>query len=266
MTPEELQIKKFELEQKIQLEELSLKKKELELKIQEQTSRRVFTPLVISIVGGLITIITGFILKYYDNVAVLRLEDKKFQSSLLLKATDAKTYDEFSDMLLALQENGLLSLDSAKIAKFRKKRFVAEKLNQSNPTNSETVALTSESDTVVDKSQIRGDVKPLPPKSGSSVNTADTFTWIIVAGGDTNLEAARFEQRKFLQKGFQSVRVWQRNNIYRTCVGQFATYSDAVNVLFDVKEKLNNSSYLVRLDKWCPHAEYDKVAKIYVCR
>jgi hypothetical protein len=133
MTTEELEIKKFEFEQKIQLEEIELKKKELELKIQEQKSQRIFTPLLISIVGGLITIMTGLILKYYDNKSTLELEDKKSQSSLLLKVADAKTYDEFVNILDVFQANGFIKLDSSKIASFKAKRlssdFKQQKLN-----------------------------------------------------------------------------------------------------------------------------------------
>ena len=110
MTKDELEVQKFEFEQKIQLEEIALKKKELELKIQEQKSQRIFTPLLITIVGGLITIMTGLILKYYDNKSTLELENIKSQSSLLLKAADAKTYDEFANMLDAFQSNGFLKI------------------------------------------------------------------------------------------------------------------------------------------------------------
>ncbi|HRI22560.1 MAG TPA: hypothetical protein PLA68_16480 [Panacibacter sp.] len=248
MTPEELEEKKFELEQKIKLEELDLKRKDLELKIQEQKSKRIFTPLVISIVGGLITIITGLVLKSYDSASVLSLEDKKFQSSLLLKATDAKSYDEFSDMLIALQENGLLSLDSAKIANFRKKRFVAEKLGEPKDTLSDKIREQIKSSTKIDITETDGQ-----------------FTWTIVAGGDANLDAAKFEQSKSIKNGFTDAHIWYRDNSFRTCIGKYSSYSDAVNALFDVKEKINNSSYVVRFDKWCPHSKYDGERKIYIC-
>ncbi|PXY46892.1 hypothetical protein [Flavobacterium hydrophilum] len=248
MTKDELDIKRFELEHQVQIEELELKKKELDLKIQEQRSKTIFTPVVISIVGGLITLITGIVLKYYDNKAITELEDKKFQSTLLLKATEAKNYEEFSDMLLVFQDNGLLSLDSAKILSFRRKRFIADKLKVEN---------TFEQLKQLKKQQIKTD---------TIIKTDDTFYWTIVAGGDANLKGAKFEQAKSLNKGFKNVDIWYRQNSYRTCIGKYLTYENAVSALFDVKEQINNTSYIIRFDKWCNNSKYDKINNIYICQ
>ena len=143
MTKDELEIQKFEFEQKIQLEEIELKKKELELKIQEQKSQRIFTPLLITIVGGLITIMTGLILKYYDNKSTLELEDIKSQSSLLLKAADAKTYDEFANMLDAFQSNGFLKIDSSKLEKFKAERYSSDFKQQQTKLYYEAASVVS---------------------------------------------------------------------------------------------------------------------------
>ena len=143
MTKDELEIKKFEFEQQIKLEEISLKKKELDLKIQEQKSQRIFTPLLISIVGGLITIMTGLILKYYDNKSTLELEDKKSQSSLLLKAADSKSYDEFANILDAFQSNGFLKIDSSKLARFKQKRYSSDFKQQQTKLYYETASVVS---------------------------------------------------------------------------------------------------------------------------
>jgi len=242
MTAEELSIKRFELEQSIQLEELELKRKELELKIQEQKSKRIFTPLIVSIVGGLITIITGLVLKYFDSQTTLELEDKKFQSSLLLKATDAKTYDEFSDMLVAFQENGLLSLDSAKMRRFRQKRFVSLNAMDTPSKKSSYVAMT------------------IPAKN------SDNFYWSIVTGGDANLKGAKEVVKKSVDNGFADTHIWYRQKSYRTCIGKYISKLEAVNDLFDVREKISNTSYVVRFDDWCPNPVYDAASGIYVCR
>lgn len=240
MTPEELEVRKFELEQKVKLEELELKKKELDLRIQEQKSKRISTPLMLSILGGLITIITGITLNYFDSQSKISLEDKKFQSSLLLKATDAETYEEFSNMLVALQENGLLSLDSTKVANFRKKRFVAEETGKIVQADSSINSVSE-------------------PDSNSR------FTWTIVAGGDSNLEGALYEKSKAERSGFKNIGIWLRNNSYRTCIGEYASNTDAINNLFEVKERVNTTSYVVRLDKWCPNSKYDSEKGIYHC-
>lgn len=240
MTAEELSIKRFELEQKIQLEELELKRKDLELKIQEQKSKRVFTPLIISIVGGLITIITGLVLRYFDSRTTLQLEDKKFQSSLLLKATDAKTYDEFSDMLVAFQENGLLSLDSVKLRRFRQKRFVAFN--------------------AVDTSQKRNSTALSEPKDSAN------FYWSVVTGGDANLKGAQAVVAKSVKNGFNDAHIWYRQKSYRTCIGKYVSRLEAVNDLFDIKEKVNNASFVVRFDEWCKNPVYDVKTGIYRCQ
>ena len=240
MKPEELEVRKFELEQRVKLEELDLKKKELDLRIQEQKSKRISAPLILSILGSLITVITGIALNYFDNRSKIILEDKKFQSSLLLKATDVETYEEFSNMLVALQENGLLSLDSTKIANFRKKRLVAEETEK----------------IVQADSSINSVLEPDPNSR---------FIWTIVAGGDSNLEGARYEKTKAERNGFKNVGIWLRNNSYRTCVGEYASNTDAINNLFEIKERINTSSYVVRLDKWCPNSKYDSEKGIYHC-
>jgi len=239
MTQDELEIKKFELEQKVKLEELELKKKELDLRIQEQKGKRISTPLNLSIIGGLITLITGIVLNHFDNSSKVHLEDKKFQSSLLLKATDADTYEEFSDMLVALQENGLLSLDSAKVANFRKNRFVAET----------TKAL--ETDTTL--------IAAVSPDRNEKV------IWSIIAGGDIDLEAATYEKNKAEKNGFKDVRIWLRNGSYRTCIGKYDSNTAALDDLFDTKEKLNKTAYVVRLDQWCPNKGFDEAQGIVTC-
>lgn len=242
MTAEELSVKRFELEQKIQLEELELKKKDLDLKIQEQKSKRVFTPLIVSIVGGLITIITGLVLKYYDNKATITLEDRKFQSSLLLKAVESKNYDEFSDMLIAFQENGLLSLDSAKLRRFRQKRFLA--IN------------------AVDTAQKNAN----PSTSSKPGSDSALFFWSVVVGGDANKKGAQEVIAKSAKNGFKDAHVWYREKSYRTCIGKYVSRLEAVNDLFEIKEKVNPASYVVRFDNWCKDPAYDTEKGVYVCR
>jgi len=143
MTKEELEIKRFEFEQQIKLEEIDLRKKELDLKIQEQKSQRIFTPLIISIAGGLFTIITGLVLKYYENKSALELEDKKSQSSLLLKAADARTYDEFANILDAFQANGFIKIDSSVLSGFKRKRYSADLKQQQIKLYYETTSVIS---------------------------------------------------------------------------------------------------------------------------
>jgi len=256
MKPEELEIKKFELEQRVKLEELNLRKKEFDLKIQEQRSRRTTTPLILSIIGGVISVITGIVLNYFDKHSQLLLEDKKFQSSLLLKATDAENYDEFSNMIVTLQENGLLSLDSAKVANFRKNRFVAENTEKMIEADQETIIVPVEPNIEYD-----------PPVTGPAEveEPEPNMVWTIVAGGDANLDGAKHEKSRADRAGFNYAGVWYRQNSYRTCVGKYDSNTDALEDLWEVKETLNKTSYIVRLDQWCPDPEYDGERGIYIC-
>ncbi|WP_109302567.1 hypothetical protein [Aquimarina sp. AU474] len=243
MTTEELDIKKFELEQKIKLEELELKKRELDLRLLELKRKKFSTPLIISVIGGLITIITGITLNYFESSTEHSLEDKKFQSSLLLKVTDSETYEEFSNRLVALQENGLLSIDSTKIARYRKERLIAQETEK-----------FIKADSIIDNTSKSG--LPQPNKN---------VVWTIVAGGDSNMEGASFEKSKAEKNGFSNVSIWYRNNAYRTCMGRYSSNTEALNYLFNAKEKINQIAHIVRLDNWCPNSIYDADKKIYIC-
>ncbi|WP_336513818.1 hypothetical protein [Pollutibacter soli] len=253
------------MEQQIRMEELEIRKKELDLKIQEQKSKTIFTPLVISIAGGLITLITGIVLKYYDSKSITALEDKKFQSTLLLKATEAKNYDEFSDMLLVFQDNGMLSLDSSKIRKFRKKKFISENLLPKLMDENLSPGLQKQQLQNIDFAGANLIQKNAKTDS-TAVSLQGDFSWTIVAGGDSNLERAKFKQAKFTKAGFSNVDVIFRNRSFRTCIGKYTSYQDALNDLFEVKEKIKNDAYIVRFDNWCKYLNFDKTLGYYICK
>lgn len=238
----ELEIKKFELEQRVKLEELDLKKKELELRIQEQRSKRISTPLLLSIIGGFITILTGVTLNHFDSKSELAIEDKKLQSSLLIKATESKDYHSFSDMLMALTDSKLINLDSIQIQKIKKMRFLSEKAEEAEKADTINQAVATIS----------------PAK-------AEQSWWTIVAGGDANLKGAEYELNKAKKAGYDSVGIWFKGNSYRTCIGKYSSRNHAFEALFDIKERLNNSSYVVRFDEWCPVKKWDPENKIYIC-
>lgn len=242
MTKDELEIKKFELEQRVRLEELDLKKKEMDLKMQEQKTKRVSTPLILSIAGGLITLLTGITLNHFDDKSKMNLEDKKFQSSLLLKATDAETYEEFSDMIIAFQQNGLLSLDEANIRSLRKKRFVSEK----------------KVDTI-------GEIGAIIDPSNRVLSKYKATPWTIIASIDNNLSNARKKQAKAKEMGFEVSEIWHKNYSYKTCIGTYNTRNNALADLFEAKETLNSSAKIVNMASLCPNAKWDSKKKIYTC-
>ncbi|MFD0860701.1 SPOR domain-containing protein [Sungkyunkwania multivorans] len=272
MSPEELEVKKFELEQKVKLEELALRKKELDLRMQEQKSKRVATPIILSIVGGLLTLITGIVINHFDSKAQIALEDKKFQSSLLLKAAESESYEEFSNMLMAFQQNDLLTIDSSKLAEIRKKRLLTEDLDKLVEDDSLEVAAVSEPVVSPDPAPSTTPNPAAKPNTKTRVNTSKitrkerTFVWTIVAGADTDLKSAKYEKSRAEKYGFKNVGIWYRNRSYRTCIGRYNYDSDALKMLFEVKEKMNGDAYIVRLNTWCPNPVWDERRKIYNCK
>jgi len=238
MDKDELEIKRFQLEQEVKIGELDLKRKELDLKIQEQKSKTFATPLVLSVIGAALTIITGIVLKFFESRATNLLEDRKFQSTLLLKAAEAKNYDEFSAMLLVFQRNGLLQLDSSKIYDFRKQKFVAEKLDK---TESSLV------------------------KNGR-IDNVNQPVWVIVTGTNANLADARSAIQMNKSKGFSKIEILRKGERFMNFHGRYNSYETAVSELFDVKEKINKSSYIARFDVWCAGAKFDTLQQVYYCK
>jgi len=106
-----------------------------------------------------------------------------------------------------------------------------------------------------------------PPVTGPAEveEPEPNMVWTIVAGGDANLDGAKHEKSRADRAGFNYAGVWYRQNSYRTCVGKYDSNTDALEDLWEVKETLNKTSYIVRLDQWCPDPEYDGERGIYIC-
>ena len=112
MTQKEFNSQKAQLElEQLQLEN-EIKKAELEAAQNHQEKKEIFNPILLSIIGGIITIFTGLILKHYENNAALLLEDKKSQSALLVQAAETKNYDDFVNLLDAFSSGGFIEIDS----------------------------------------------------------------------------------------------------------------------------------------------------------
>lgn len=74
-------------------------------------------------------------------------------------------------------------------------------------------------------------------------------SWGVVYGGDTNLDAARFEARKF---GAGKVTIYLRQGSYRSVLVA-ADRSDAAQWLSKARS-LRSDAYVVNLTSWCPGA------------
>lgn len=264
MSENELEIKKFELDQKVKLEEIDLKKKELELKLKEQ--RRVWTS-AIPLVLGLVTIIFSAYSHFQQRDANHELEDKKLLSSLIVGAVEKENYDEFAKRIDALDELGLIKVDSIRLAKFKQARFIEER-NQLGETVSgllDTTSLsldqlTKDSENFVSEEKInRG------PASVITIDPDSPLFWMIIAGGDKNLEGAQYETQKAKKAGFEKVDIWLKGNSFRTVIGSYNSYQLAVEALFVVKERINNTAYIVRNTSWCQDSERDETRNIILC-
>lgn len=264
MSENELEIKKFELDQKVKLEEIELKKKELDLKLKEQ--RRVWTS-AIPLVLGLLTIGYSAFSHFQQRDANHELEDKKLLSSLIIGAVEKENYDEFAKRIDALDELGLIKVDSIRLARFKQERFIEERNRIGelasgllDTTNLSLTQIASYSEKFVKEENVnRG------PASVSPIGPDDSLFWMIIAGGDKNLEGAQFENQKVKKAGFGKVDIWLKENSFRTVIGAYNSYQSAVEDLFIVKERINKTAYIVRNTSWCQDSELDETRNTIVC-
>ncbi|REG90584.1 hypothetical protein [Algoriphagus antarcticus] len=259
MSENDLEFKKFELDQKIKFEEIEIRKKELDLKLKEQ---RKISAATIPLILGILTIGYSAFSLFHQNKSNIELEDKKFISSLIAKAIEEKTYLEFSEKIEALNYLGIISIDSNKLAKLKKARFVSEEISIGE-VDSSLFNMTK------DFGGEEGMVK-IFPNYGSKINlpfkeSSEPIKWMIVAGGDKNLDGAQFEFGKAKKTGFNKVDIWLKENSYRTVIGSYNSYQSAVEDLFIVRESINKTAYIVRSNSWCKDFEVDSVRKIKIC-
>jgi hypothetical protein len=79
---ENLELRKLDLE--IQLKEAELKEREAAIK----SKKRIDQSLLIAIIGGIIGVLTALLSSWYQHYSDTRLESKKLNSSLILKAIE----------------------------------------------------------------------------------------------------------------------------------------------------------------------------------
>lgn len=234
----ELELRRFEFETRLKESELELKKKEMDIKIEEQKSRKYASPIMLSIVAGFITLFTGIITRFVENRNNMTLEEKKFQSGLLLKATDAKTYDEFSSMLIAFEENGLLNLPQDKMRNFRKQRFVNDKV--------------------------------LELKSQSGANGGEQNNeWVIVASSVNDGSSAGQHREKLKSLQLDNANTWERDGDHKTILTGYKSVYDMAGDLFEVETEFGKSATIMTgetMKGWCPNPVWNDQKKIFECK
>jgi len=86
------------------------------------------------------------------------------------------------------------------------------------------------------------------------VEAIKTQAWGIVIGGDTTQASAQGEVDRAKSKGYDLVRVYYRQNYYRTVIAGFSDRESAERANISVTAKIRDSSYVVNLNSWCPNA------------
>jgi len=91
----------------------------------------------------------------------------------------------------------------------------------------------------------------LEPRQVEAINTQ---AWGIVIGGDTTPASAQGEVDRAKNKGYDLVRVYYRQNYYRTVIAGFPDRESAERANISVNAKIKDDSYVVNLNSWCPNA------------
>jgi len=86
------------------------------------------------------------------------------------------------------------------------------------------------------------------------IEAINTQAWGIVIGGDTNLPSAQGEVKRAKENKYDLVRVYYRQNYYRTVIGGFSDRESAERANIAVSAKIRDSSYVINLNSWCPNA------------
>jgi len=91
---------------------------------------------------------------------------------------------------------------------------------------------------------------PLVEKAQASLSSA--ITWGVVYGGDTTLEAAKYETETVASKlGIPNTAVYSRQGSFRS-VAVLSDRSEAEQILYKAKQR-RPDAYLVNMSTWCPH-------------
>lgn len=74
--------------------------------------------------------------------------------------------------------------------------------------------------------------------------------WLIIAGTDTSIEAAKDELNK-AKKISVDAKIYKKGNLFMTVIPNFSSKNDAFNRLPDMKKGVNSDAYIVSSSGWC---------------
>lgn len=124
----------------------------------------------------------------------------------------------------------------------------AEIVNNPNPTPTQINALTL----IQNKKQ---DIL-------STFNAVETGGYLIVAGGDKNLDDAKTKLKKAKTIN-NNVALFKKGNMYRTVFTGLTSKVSAQNLLPQVQSGLNPGAYIVKQSNWC--ASYQTTPDCLIC-
>lgn len=116
LTGVDLERIRIEGDLRLRSEELALRREEFEHKRRQESKWINASPLMITIISGIIGLTGAGIANFYQSRANLQLEREKSQSSLILKAIETGNPEDAAKNLLFLVRMGLVSDSSGKIA------------------------------------------------------------------------------------------------------------------------------------------------------
>jgi hypothetical protein len=137
------------------------------------------------------------------------------------------------------------------------KERIVDLASKEQPTESDQVEIAKlqQQTTLVEQSLVNRQT----PIDQSSGNKANADEWAIFSGGDTTIEAAKFELNK-ARKISPDAQIYKKGNWFRTVIPHFSDRDDALNRLPEVKRVVNANAYINRISDWCPNpaagAEY----------
>ncbi len=89
-----------------------------------EVSKSFSVPIITTIIAALLTFLSSIITSYLNNSAELRLETRRYESSLVLEAIKSGSSENASEMLLFMVETGLLEDRGGNITEIATKREV----------------------------------------------------------------------------------------------------------------------------------------------
>jgi hypothetical protein len=116
-------------------------------------------------------------------------------------------------------------------------------------------------------SQIAAQVKPTTTQIASlnniqdqkqqiltDLNAIETGTYLIIAGGDKDLDAANDQLKKARAISTNAI-LYKRGGMYRTVLTGFSSKQTAQNMIARVQAGVNSGAYIVKQSNWCTSTE-----------